>query len=112
MYDIDLNTASLDDVITRSFVCHPTLFRDSMLEVAKIHWAHSSESRDKTSARIALDMASDLRRMADDINMDNFDVESLAFGERIQAFGVACKLQLVPHAVANEIAKRDDASRA
>jgi hypothetical protein len=106
MYDIDLNTASMDDVITRSYACYPVLFAETMISVAKVHTDYSCTTYDKPGARIASGMASNLRRMADDIRTGDFNPASLAFGERIQAFSEACKLQRIPHHVSQTIAGR------
>lgn len=106
MYELDFDTCTMVDVIRRSAICQPSLLRDSMLATAHVHVAYSRQTARTACARIALSMASDLRRMTDELTMDDFEVEALEFGELIQAFGAACNLQLIPPAAREAIARR------
>ena len=106
MHEIDFSTCSMADVITRSVTCHPTLFRDALLASAKVHNDYSNVTHDRVAARSALGMSSDLRRVADDINIDSFYVDNLTFSERILAFAEAAKLQLIPRATKQDIVSR------
>jgi hypothetical protein len=108
MYEIDFLSATMADVITRSAVCHPSLFRDAMLAAAEVHWTCSAETNSRCVARIALEMANNLRRMAHELEMDDLDVTSLTLGEKVQAFGVARKLQCLPWSLASDIAAREE----
>ena len=106
MYDLDFLTCSMTDVINRSVVFHPSLLRDMMLAAAKTHWDYSNVAANKVAAGIALDMASNLRRMADELDMNDFDPEALELGERVQAFGIASKLHCLSPSLARDIAAR------
>lgn len=105
MFEINFSTCTMRDVIARSATCHPTLFREAMLAAAQAHRA-AQQVAPRRVASIALGMESDLRRMADDIDMDNFDASVLSPAETVQAFNIARKLQCVTWDVAESIAKR------
>jgi hypothetical protein len=106
MYDIDFNTCTMNDVIQRSFVCQPSQLRAAMIAAAKVHIEYSNITANASVALIALDMACSLDRMADAIEPGSFDVESLTLSDRVQAFHIAAKLQLVTYHTKREIAER------
>ena len=106
MPEINYVTATMSDIIARSMLCHHSLFRDALIAAGQMHATYSHNTHSKLAAHIALGMANDCRRMADEIDLDDFDAASLALSEKIQAFEVACKLQLVTHADKTTIAGR------
>jgi hypothetical protein len=106
---IDFNTCTMADVIARSYSMHPSLFADALEQVARTHRTASFHTRfDNKAADIATRMAMNCEIMADDIGGGRFKPEALEFGPTIHAFGVACNLQSIPRATANEIAARAD----
>lgn len=111
MYEIDFNTCSLDDVIERSVTCHPTLLVELLRAIAEIHSRSAREMFDQVARKSAVGMAEDCRRAANSVETLG-SLVGASFGMRMQAFTAACKLQLLPLSLAQDIAKRDDAARA
>jgi aminoglycoside N3'-acetyltransferase len=112
MYEINFATCTLEDVIERSATCHPGLFADTLREQARTHIsAYSSiAAYDRHAGNVAANMASDCNTMAERLASDG-DIGELTFGQRIIAFGIAARLQCVPHAAQRDIARRDDEAR-
>lgn len=109
MYQIDFSTCTIDDVIERSIVCHPTLLIDSMISVAGIHDASAAHMYDATAKRIARGMAVAAQNAALLIrDMGKDAVPLLSFGQRIQVFHQASKAQCLPRSVVNDIVARED----
>jgi hypothetical protein len=106
MYQIDFLTCTMRDVITRSAVCHPSLFAESMRSAAKVHAEYAVVTHNATVARIARRMSVSLNSMARDLTLDRFDANVLDLGEVIQAFGIAAKLNLVPRSCRDGIVSR------
>jgi aminopeptidase-like protein len=112
MYELDLAKATAADIILRSAVCHPTLFRDHLRGVAAVHRRSAREMCDRQARETAARMAQDCETMAQFaeagwLHMQRgLDLGDITFGQRIQAFTVAAKLQLIPHSAATEIVSR------
>lgn len=102
---------TMAEVIEHSALAHPTLFADTMLKAAKMHLLHSETANYKPGATVALGMASNLRRMADELMMNDFDAARLSFAETVQAFAVAATLQGLPQRLIAEVAQREDETR-
>jgi len=106
MYAIDFMTCSADDVIRRSIVCHPSLYAENLRNVAHIHaQAAMACEHDTTAAKIASRLARECRTIAEHIEAGD-EVIASGTSETIQAFSVAARLQLIPHATAKDIIAR------
>ena len=98
MYELDLGKATAADIILRSAVCHPTLFRDQLRAVAAVHRRSAGEMRDRQARETASRMAQDCETIAlfaeaGWLHMQRgLDLGEITFGQRIQAFSVAAKL--------------------
>ena len=112
MYELDLAKATATDVILRSAICHPTLFGDQLRAVAGVHRRSANEMRDRQARETATRMAQDCETMAQFaeagwLHMQRgLDLGDITFGQRIHAFTVAAKLQLIPPSVATDIIGR------
>lgn len=107
LYEIDFLTCSMDDVIERSIVCHPSLLIDSMVGVADIHDASAAHMYDATAKRIARQMADDCKNAALLIRDEGKGALSLfTFSQRIQVFHQAARAQCINRALEHEIAAR------
>jgi hypothetical protein len=106
MYAIDFITCSADDVIRRSVTCHPSLYAENLRNVAHIHaQAAIMSEHDTTAAKIASRLATECRAIAERIEAGD-EVIASTLSETIQAFSVAARLQLIPHAAAKDIIGR------
>ena len=109
MYKLDFATCTMDEVIARSLICHPSLLRHEALEAARIHTQAAKDMRDGAAKRSALDMARAAQRIASIANSGGCASDlSDDFGARVIAFARAAKLQLIPRATQNEICDRED----
>lgn len=108
MYAIDLPTCNMNDIIQRSYVCHPTMFTEALQDAATTHREAARIMRYASKARqTAIDMAVDLDAVVQSVNYQDLSTENLTFSQRIMAFGVACRLQCIPHSSALDIAARN-----
>ena len=107
MYELDFSTCNADAVIRRSVVCHPSLFRDRLCDVARTHAeaAATLASADHVAHRVALDMCKAAQRLAGGL-ANGEELAGLDFNERIIAFSAAARLQCIPHATAADIVGR------
>lgn len=104
---IDFMTATMQDVIARSAAMHPSLMADALRNVASVHSQAAETMRYDRSVQTAKDMAKAARDMARTLaDTGSLDPAGLSFSETVIAFGVACRLQCVPHNVALDIAAR------
>ena len=112
MYELDLARATATDIIVRSTICHPTLFRDQLRAVAAIHRRSANEMCDGRARETAIRMAQNCETMAQWAEAGwlqmqrGLDLGEITFGQRIQAFTIAAKLQLIPHSTATDIIGR------
>jgi len=112
VYELDLAKATAADIILRSAICHPTLFRDQLRAVAAVHRRSANEMRDRQARETATRMAQDCETMAQFaaagwLHMQRgLDLGEMTFGQRVQAFSVAAKLQLIPPSAATDIIGR------
>ena len=112
MYELDLAKATATDIIVRSTICHPTLFRDQLRAVAAIHRRSANEMCEGRARETATRMAQNCEAMAQFaeagwLNMQRgLDLGEITFGQRIQAFTIAAKLQLIPPSTATDIIGR------
>ena len=109
MYELDLAKATATDIIVRSTICHPTLFSDQLRAVAAVHRRSANEICDWQARETAARMAQDCETMAQWAEagwlrmQSGIDLGEITIGQRVQAFTVAARLQLIPHAAAAEI---------
>ena len=112
MYELDLAKATAADIILRSAICHPTLFGDQLRAVAAVHRRSANEVCDLQARETATRMAQDCETMAQFAEAGwlhfqrGLDLGDITFGQRIQAFSVAAKLQLIPPSTATDIIGR------
>lgn len=95
MYPIDLNTCTALDIIKRSVTCHPTLFRDALLERRREDYAYASK-RDGRVADGAYASGRAAQRAVDHTDGNDIEAFKLDMGAGIIALGIACKLQCIP----------------
>lgn len=108
---LDTATCTMSDVIERSIAMHPTLFGEALASVAATHLqAAVSVPHHREASGIAKRMHGEAYEMAQCLLVgDGFEPAHLSLSHRIIAFGVACRLQCIPHHVASSIAGRKDA---
>jgi hypothetical protein len=104
MYELDFSNCDADAVIRRSVVCHPSLLRDRLCDVARTHAeaAATMASADHVAYRVALDMCKAAQRLAGRL-ANSEELSELNFNERIIAFSAAARLQCIPPSVATDI---------
>jgi hypothetical protein len=104
---IDLNTATMGDVIARSCAMHPTLFADAMRNARAVHTGFMHVTRDHAAFRAAQGMAKHLDAMEKALRRNgSIDPASLEMGARVQAFAIAARLQCIPRNVQDDITAR------
>jgi plasmid maintenance system antidote protein VapI len=112
MYELDLAKATAKDIILRSAICHPSLFRDQLRAVAAIHRRSANEMCDGRARETVTRMAQNCEAMAQWaeagwLHMQRgLDLGEITLGQRIQAFSIAAKLQLIPPSAAADIIGR------
>ena len=117
MYQINFETCTMNDVIVRSIVCHPSMLADSLRANARIHYDAALVMHDKTAAIAANRCGIQCRNAAMLVetfyNVDDKlnKIAEFSFGERMAAFLAAAKLQLIPFATQHDICARDDVAR-
>jgi hypothetical protein len=105
MYGLDFTKCTAFDVIRRSALCHPTMFRDALCDVASIHAKAAATMHDCMAHRAALDMHKAAMKVAEQLAGGD-EPHDLSISERIIAFSAAARLQCIPHATAAQIAGR------
>jgi hypothetical protein len=96
MYALETN-ATAEHIVRRSFVCHPTLFAESLRNTAAMHARYASECRNVLAASTARNMALTLNAAA--YQVETGDIDSLieavngSMGWRVQVTSIAAKLQ-------------------
>ena len=107
MYELDFMTCDADAVIRRSVVCHPSVLRDRLCDVARTHAeaAATMANADHVAHRVALDMCKSAQRLAGRL-ANGEELTGLDFNERIIAFSAAARLQCIPPATATDIIGR------
>lgn len=107
---IDFLTCTMDDVIARSILLHPTMLTDMLRSAARTHAEASGTMLDGPAVRMAREMATEAGEVALRVETGLLasagDCHCLTFSQRIIAFGAAYKLQCVPMSLALEIAAR------
>lgn len=107
MYPIDFLTATPREVIQRSITCHPSLYRDAMLEAVASHSSYAAISHDKTAAEIAARLGKECRFVAECIESENTDaIIRGGMDSWISALSIAFRLQCVPHSLRADIVAR------
>jgi len=106
MYLINVLTCRMVDVIERSAVCHPSAFADQLRDMGRLHADYAGLSRDSVAAASAARASADCYAIADRIAADNLELAALSFGERLQAFSVAARLQCISRLLQADIAGR------
>lgn len=107
MYELDFATCDADAVIRRSVVCHPSVLRDRLCDVARTHAeaAATLASADHVAQRVALDMCKAAQRLAGRL-ANSEELTGLDFNERVIAFSAAARLQCIPPSTATDIIGR------
>lgn len=103
MYDLPENP-TMADVIKRSVTCHPSLFSESLFQIARIHGNYARQTHNKMAGESAFRMCEAASFAASRV-LDN-DVKAICenFSAKIIAFGAASKLQCLPRHMPTEIA--------
>lgn len=108
--DIDFLTCTMDDVIARSILLHPTMLQDALTKAYRAHLDAATTMVDGPACRMAHEMsvtALEVRaRIASGLLASAGDCHCLTFSQRMLAFGAAYKLQCLPYATAMDIATR------
>jgi hypothetical protein len=80
MYELDFNSpdCTMNDVIARSIVCHPSLFVDAARHAARTHAEYAEETGSFNSARIARDMAKRLYAMANEVDRHDLCISRMS----------------------------------
>lgn len=110
MNEINFLTCSMDDVIARSIALHPSLLAERLRDVATIHSKAAREMLGDLERGTAIKMANDCRSAASSVEHLGHFVNA-TFGQRLQAFSAAARLQCLTLSQAQAIAARDDAQR-
>ena len=114
---INFETCTMNDVIVRSIVCHPTMLTAKLRDNANVHYDAALVMHDKTAAAAAQRCGNQCCQAANlvgNLNGAGQPIEAISamsFGERMAAFLAAAKLQLIPFATQHDICARDDVAR-
>ncbi len=84
------------DIIERSIIAHPSLFREALIAQATMHDNYARLATDRLAARGAAAMASDCLSAYDAVGMENPDAICERCGTMVVALNVAAKLQCLP----------------
>jgi hypothetical protein len=106
MADIDYLTCSMDDVINRSLLMHPSVFGDALAAVAKIHRQARDTVLTGKSRMVADDMCLKAWAMFKAIQDGELVAADLDLSSRLMAFSAAAKLNCLSFNVAHSIAAR------
>lgn len=101
-------TASMDDVIARSALMHPSLLAESLTLQAKEHRAYARKTYRSDVSRIAQRMADDCLAAAAAVEGETLG--ALSFAAKISAFNIAANLLCLPRSLRAEIAERSHVS--
>lgn len=106
MYPIDLNTCTAIDIIGRSIVCHPSLFREALAAAQSEDTRYGATREDVAVKRAVSARAAACGRAV--AAVDNEDAGALSddVGAGIVALNIACKLQCIPPHVRTAAALR------
>ena len=99
-------TCTMNDVIAKSYLMHPSLFADTLQAAANVHGDYAGRTYSKQASTIASGMCHDAASVKRMINKGTLDPEALTFSQRIIAFHEAWKLQCITHGVAKDIVAR------
>jgi hypothetical protein len=106
--EFDYTACTMNDVIARSLLMHPSLLADACAEAGKIHQQARDTMHDGEARRIAGDMAKVAWGLFCAIRDSELaDVAALTFTQRQIAFAAAAKLNCLHYNLAHEIAKRE-----
>lgn len=103
----DFNTCKAIDVIRHSALIHPSLFRDSLMAVARNHFNYASQTADKLAARAAHNAGRDTQEAIHALDCEDFSRISAKCGILVQAFTVAARLNCLSPLLAKSIIERD-----
>lgn len=108
MTSIDFTTCNMRDVIARSILMHPSLYREAMIRAAEVHDNYSRMTHDKQAANMAARSRAACLNVYDAIDREDADGIAANFLQKVVAFSEAAKLQCLTPALASDIAKRED----
>lgn len=84
------------EIIARSILMHPTLYRESLIAQATIHDNYSRLTSNVLAMRSAESQRAACLRIYDSIAAEDVDSIVANCGTMIIALNVACKLQCIP----------------
>lgn len=106
---IDYLTCSMDDVIRRSLLLHPSLLADACARAAMIHAQARDTMHDGQARKIAGNMAKEAWSLARAVRDNELaDPATLTFTQRQIAFAAAARLNCLHYSLAQAIAKREE----
>jgi hypothetical protein len=107
MYALNLETVNALEILERSLVCHPTLFREALEREAASDLVYA-EGKDRATYRAVMARHNASRGAANAV--DNPETAISYFRENtgagIVALNIACKLQCIPRHVRTSAAVR------
>jgi len=96
MYDLPENPTARD-IIQRSIVCHPSLFREMLIKQADMHDDYAKVTSDIRAKQGAIASMNACFFAYDAIDNDDVDAIVSRCGPMVIALNVACKLQCIPN---------------
>lgn len=84
------------DIISRSIIMHPSLFREALIKQATMHDDYSRVTNDKRAAQGATSSCNACLRAYDAVGASDVDSILTDCGTMVIALNVACKLQCIP----------------
>lgn len=109
MYPIDFDTCTAIDIIKRSAVCHPTLFREALVASKDADFAYAKNldrAREAMVVKSVLARANATNDAISAIDIEDFDFFASNLGAGIVTLNIACKLQVLPPHVRTAAATR------
>lgn len=100
------------EIIARSILMHPSLFRESLIAQAELHDNYANLTTNVRAAQGAAASRAACLRAYDAIGMDDADAIVADCGTMVIALNVACKLQCLPPHIRTAAAVEWEAARA
>lgn len=113
MYPIDFTTCTAVDVIERSLVCHPSLFRDRVMTAHDSHLLFALGTKDHAAFKAARNAVNQTERVIGIARKFEASpraaaeqIAKVGLGELVQAFHAAAELNCVPRSLRGAIIER------
>jgi hypothetical protein len=109
MYPIDFDTCTAIDIIKRSVVCHPSLFREALVASKQADFDYAKtidRTHEAAIARSVLARANATNDAISAIDIEDFDFFKTNLSAGIIALNIACKLQVLPPHVRSDATAR------